>query len=204
MWLSYNFIQRYLKKIFVTNFPFLNAFTIQPHNSQKFFVYFSYNTFWNILFKYLRRKFCKSVYFLYQQWIATVRIFLKVWTTDSLVFFSEYISRTAILTRISNYLCIEFLFYMFSFYNFIFQRLICKVISIYFLWFDYCLKSQGTKNCKSTESFCLSILTIYRNDLSNFWHVYWCHVYFFFCEIPKSVQVKNGLVYLDWYFMEMG
>ena len=53
------------------------------------------------------------------------------------------------------------------------------------------LNSQGMKNCKSRESFCLSILTIYTNDWYNFWHVYWCYVYFFFCEIPKNVQTKN-------------
>ena len=64
------------------------------------------------------------------------------------------------------------------------------------------LNSQGMKNCKSTESLCLSILTIYTNDWSPFWYVYCCHVYFFFCEIPKYVQAKNRLAYLDWHFME--
>ena len=39
------------------------------------------------------------------------------------------------------------------------------------------LNSQGMKNWKSTESFCLSILTIYTNDWSPFWHVYCCHVF---------------------------
>ena len=39
--------------------------------------------------------------FMYQQWTATVLIFLKVPTTDSLIFYSEYISRTAILTQAS-------------------------------------------------------------------------------------------------------
>ena len=38
---------------------------------------------------------------------------------------------------------------------------------------------QEMKNWRSTESFCLSILTIYKNDWSTFWHVYCCHVYFF-------------------------
>ena len=28
------------------------------------------------------------------------------------------------------------------------------------------------------------------------------HVYFFFCEIHKYVQVKNRLVHLNWHFME--
>ena len=41
------------------------------------------------------------------------------------------------------------------------------------------LNSQGMKNCKSTESFCRSILTIYTNDWSTFWYVYCCYVYFF-------------------------
>ena len=66
------------------------------------------------------------------------------------------------------------------------------------------LNSQGMKSCKSRESFCLSILTIYTNDWSTFWHVYWCHVYFFFCEIPKYMQTKNRLAHFDWDFMEVG
>ena len=60
------------------------------------------------------------------------------------------------------------------------------------------------KSNQSTESFCLSILTIYANDWSTFWYVYWCHVCFFFCEIPKYVQAKNGLARLDWHYMEVG
>ena len=64
------------------------------------------------------------------------------------------------------------------------------------------LDYQGMKSCKSTESFCLSILTIYTNDWSPFWRVYCYHVYFFFWEIPKYVQANNRLAHLDWYFME--
>ena len=41
------------------------------------------------------------------------------------------------------------------------------------------LNSQGIQNCKSTESFCRSILAIYTNDWSTFWYVYCCCVYFF-------------------------
>ena len=41
------------------------------------------------------------------------------------------------------------------------------MISVCFL-----LNSQRIKNCKSTESFCLSILTIYIKYWSTFWHVY--------------------------------
>ena len=37
--------------------------------------------------------------FMYQQWTATVLIFLKVPTTNSLVFFREYISRIAVLMQ---------------------------------------------------------------------------------------------------------
>ena len=42
---------------------------------------------------------------MYQQWTATVLIFLKVPATESLVFFSEYISKTAILTQASVITC---------------------------------------------------------------------------------------------------
>ena len=41
------------------------------------------------------------------------------------------------------------------------------------------LKSQGMKNCKSTESFCLSILVVYANDCSTFWYFYGCYVCYF-------------------------
>ena len=64
------------------------------------------------------------------------------------------------------------------------------------------LNPRRMKNCKSTESFCLSILTIYTNDWSHFWRVYCYHVYFFFCEIPQYVQTKNRLAHPDWHFME--
>ena len=43
--------------------------------------------------------------FMYQQGIATVLISLKVPTKDSLYFFWEYISRTAILTQASVITC---------------------------------------------------------------------------------------------------
>ena len=64
------------------------------------------------------------------------------------------------------------------------------------------LNSQGMKNCRCTESFRLSILTIYTNGWSPFWHVHCCHVYFFFCEVPKYVQAKSRLAHLDWKFMD--
>ena len=60
------------------------------------------------------------------------------------------------------------------------------------------------KICKSRESFCLSIVTIYTNDCSTFWHVYWCHVYFFLWDSyicanqeqagpPRSGFYESGL-----------
>ena len=47
---------------------------------------------------------------------------------------------------------------MFNLYNIIFEILIWKVISVYFLWFDY----WTLKECEKLQkySFCLSILTI--------------------------------------------
>ena len=59
------------------------------------------------------------------------------------------------------------------------------------------LNSQGMKSCKSRESFCLSILTIYTNDWSTFWHIYWCHIYFSFCGIPSQEQA--GSSWLEFY-----
>ena len=49
------------------------------------------------------------------------------------------------------------------------------------------LNSQGMKNCKSTESFCPSIPTIYTNDRSPFWHVYCYHICFFFLHVISSL-----------------
>ena len=49
------------------------------------------------------------------------------------------------------------------------------------------LNSQGMKNCKSTESFCPSILTIYTNDWSPFWHVYCYHICFSFLHVISSL-----------------
>ena len=58
------------------------------------------------------------------------------------------------------------------------------------------------KNCKSTESLCLTILTIYANDWSLFdMFIAVIFIYFFF-EIPKYVEAKNGLIHLDWHFLE--
>ena len=58
------------------------------------------------------------------------------------------------------------------------------------------LNSQWMRNCKSTESFCRSILTIYTDDWSNFWYVYCCYVYFFsgkFLNMYKSRTTTYSL-----------
>ena len=133
---------------------------------------------------------------MYQQWNASVLTFLKRPTANSLVFFSEYNSRTAILTQPSVITCKQ------NFYSFSCIGFTCLAFTISF--FDWCLllmvsllNYQGMKSCKGRESFCVSILIIYTNDWSTFWHVYWCHVWFFFCEIPKCVQTKNRPAHLD-------
>ena len=100
---------------------------------------------------------------MYQQQTATVHIFLKVSAMDSLVFFSEYISRTAILTQASKItLYIEFLvlvlhvqplLFHFSKINMKSGQCSLLVVSL--------LNSQGIKHYKSRESFCLSILTAF-------------------------------------------
>ena len=43
--------------------------------------------------------------FIYQEWTATVHIFLKVPTIDSQVFFSEHISKTTVFTQASVITC---------------------------------------------------------------------------------------------------
>ena len=60
------------------------------------------------------------------------------------------------------------------------------------------LNSQKMKSCKSRELFCPSIIVIYKIDWSTFWHVYWCHVYFFFCEIPKQAGSPRLGFYGSW------
>ena len=87
-----------------------------------------------IVFQVLRRYFCEKLEdtatssFISCFVTATVH---KVLTTDSLVFFSEHISKAAVLAQASVITC------TFSLYYFIFQRIIWKAISHYFLWFHY-------------------------------------------------------------------
>ena len=97
--------------------------------------------------------------------------------------FRRYFKNGYFDTSTSNYLKIKFLeiflyrFYMFNLHNFFFFLINLKN--------DYCLlrmvwllNSEGMKKCKSTESFCHSILAVYTNDWSTFWDVYCCFVFF--------------------------
>ena len=97
----------------------------------------------------------------------------KVPTTDSLVSFSEHISRTAILTQASVITCkqnfqiffvlvlhVQPLLFHFSKINLKSDQCLLLMVSL--------LNSQGMKSCKSRESFCLRKLTSSTNDWSTF------------------------------------
>ena len=59
------------------------------------------------------------------------------------------------------------------------------------------LNSQGISNCKSTESFCRSMLVVYTIDLSIFWYVYCCYVYFLSVKF-LNVSIPRTLLYPPW------
>ena len=141
----YNFLELHSTlsvNYFCQNFYFFNGFTqtIYPLNSQnllsvtKVFCRFSLKCLL-IFFSNICWQNPAKTSFMYQQWTATVHIFYKLPTVDSLVFFSEHFSRTAFLTQTSEFFL--YWFYMFSFYYFIFHRLIWKAITVYFLWFHH-------------------------------------------------------------------
>ena len=54
------------------------------------------------------------------------------------------------------------------------------------------LNSQGMKSCKSRESFCLSILAIYTNYWSTFWHVSWRHFIFSSVRFLNMCKPRTG------------
>ena len=80
---------------------------------------------------------------------------------------------------------------MFSLCNFIFQRLIWKELSVYFLRFHYWILKEW--KAAKVENHSVSAYYLHK----------WL-VHFFFCEIPRYVQTKKRLAHLDWDFMEMG
>ena len=73
------------------------------------------------------------------------------------------------------------------------------------------LNSQGMKNSKSTESFCLRILTIYTNDWSTYILTSSLLSCFFFserflsmCKPRTTFYLFEGLAHLDGDFMDVG
>ena len=77
---------------------------------------------------------------------------------------------------------IFFIGFIFNRHHFVFQRLIWKMISVYFLWFDYwTLKEWKTAKVQNHSVLfrSRSILAIYTNDWSTFWYVYCCYLIFF-------------------------
>ena len=84
------------------------------------------------------------------------------------------------------------------------------MISIYFLWFD-CWTFKEWKTEKNTESFCLSILTIYTNDQSTYILTRLLLPCLFFsarflnmCK-PRTTSISfDRLAHLKWHFMEEG
>ena len=59
------------------------------------------------------------------------------------------------------------------------------------------LNTQVMKNCKSTESFCLSILAIYTNDWPTFRNVCCCFVYLVFARFVNICKPRT-IFYLHW------
>ena len=89
-----------------------------------------------------------------------------------------------------------YLFYMRSLNYFIFQRLIWKASTSYGFIIEF---SNNEKLQK--KRIILSQHTKYLHKwLVLFWHVWWCHVNFFFCEIRKYLQAKTRLAHLNWDF----
>ena len=62
------------------------------------------------------------------------------------------------------------------------------------------------KNCKSAESFCLSITQI----IGPLFDMFTAAMFIFFCEIPICASLEqdsisfDGLAHLDLHFMEVG
>ena len=105
-----NFLELYTtlsRKYFGGKFSFFNGFIqLPPHHHLYFqnlraksFLSVFLKVFWNIFFSKICLENRAKVFFMLQQWTDFLHIFLKFPTTDSLVFFSEHISRTAILIQ---------------------------------------------------------------------------------------------------------
>ena len=125
---------------FCRKFSVFNGFTqtSQPLSSQnlqsvtKVFYLFFLKCLLNFIFKYLLIKSSKSIFYVSSANCYCTYIFKGSNYRFSGVLFRTYFKNSYFNTNISNYW-----FYMFSLYYFIFQRLIWKAISVYFLWFHY-------------------------------------------------------------------
>ena len=107
-----NFLELYTTlsgKYFDCKFSFFNGFIQLPPHHHLYFQNLRAKSFLVAFPKksseifFFFSKIClenrAKVIFMYQQWAAILHTFLKFPTTDSLVFFPEHISRTAILIQ---------------------------------------------------------------------------------------------------------
>ena len=113
----YNFFELHSalsEQAFCRKFSFFNGFTQTPHPINGQNLLRVPNALCQFSLKWLLKYFLSQNFFwqnpakasfMYQKWTGTVHIFLKVPTTDTLVFFSEHISRTAILKQASVITC---------------------------------------------------------------------------------------------------
>ena len=118
--------------------------------------------------------------------------------------FGKYFKNSYLDTSISNYLQTKFLefflywFYMFNLYTFIFQRLIWKTISVYFLW-SYCWTLKEWKTAK-VQNHSVSTYYLFTQMIAplKFWHVYCSHAYFFYARCQNVGKPITGF-YLFWW-----
>ena len=89
---------------------------------------------------------------------------------------------------------------MFNLYNFIFQRLIWKIISVYFLWFDYwTLKESKTAK---VQNHSVSAHWIFPQMIGplKIWHDYYYHVYYYYLFFTRLLNMCKPIttLYLIW------
>ena len=106
--------------------------------------------------------------------------------------------------------CFPYGFYIFfSLCNFSFKKLIQKMMNVCFLWFDNWTSKIWKSAKRQNHSVWACWLFTQVISLLEFWHVCYCHIYFF-CEIPRYVQSQNnsisfdGLSRWDYNYMEVG
>ena len=84
---------------------------------------------------------------------------------------------------------------MFNLYDFIFQRLIWRMIRVYFLWLDYwTLKEWKTAKYR----IILSQHTSYLHKWLVHFLICWLLLFIFFSEIPKYKQAYNITPLTTW------